>query len=75
MATAGSKEARQLEQAKRMFDKAYKEISKTTTGEAVADENRKHDSDILLGYGQTESGENPCILYCFKTNNRTGRIG
>ena len=25
--------------------------------EAVADGNRKHDSDILLGYGQTESGE------------------
>ena len=25
--------------------------------EAIADENRKYDSDILLGYGQTESGE------------------
>lgn len=33
MATAGSKEARQLEQVKRRFDKAYKEISKTTTQE------------------------------------------
>lgn len=33
MATAGSKEARQLEQLKRRFDKAYKEMSKATTGE------------------------------------------
>lgn len=33
MATAGSKEARQLEQVKRSFDKAYKQISKTTTQE------------------------------------------
>ncbi|MGN0681332.1 MAG: hypothetical protein ACI4LY_04925 [Candidatus Fimisoma sp.] len=39
MATAGSKEARQLERAKRMFDKAYKEMSK--------DDQTKSDSDIV----------------------------
>lgn len=33
MATAGSAEARRLEQVKRKFDKAYKQISKTTTQE------------------------------------------
>ena len=25
--------------------------------EAIADENREHDSDILLGYGETENGD------------------
>ena len=33
MATAGSSEARQLEQAKRMFDKVYRESAQSRTGE------------------------------------------
>lgn len=46
MATAGSKEARQLERAKRMFDKAYKEMSRTTTREADSNLTTEADSDI-----------------------------
>ncbi len=37
--------------------------------EAIADENRKYDSDILLGYGQTESGEK--IPACFIVSKLT----
>jgi|GEM_PF-2273581 len=57
MATAGSAEARQLEQVKRRFDKAYKQISKTVTKETKtnspteADSNIKHslsDDDLLM---------------------------
>lgn len=44
MATAGSKEARQLEQVKRKFDKAYREMSKTTTREADSNLNTEADS-------------------------------
>lgn len=45
IATAGSKEARQLERAKRMFDKAYKEMSKTTTGKVDSNLTTEADSD------------------------------
>jgi len=45
MATAGSKEARQLEQVKRRFDKAYKEMSKTTTGKVDSNLATEADSD------------------------------
>lgn len=45
IATAGSKEARQLERAKRMFDKAYKEMSKATTGEVDSNLTTEADSD------------------------------
>ena len=45
MATAGSKEARQLEQLKRRFDKAYKEMSKATTGEVDSNLTTEADSD------------------------------
>lgn len=45
MATAGSKEARQLEQLKRRFDKAYKEMSKTTTGKVDSNLTKEADSD------------------------------
>lgn len=46
MATAGSREARQLEQVKRKFDKAYKEMSKTTTSEVDSNLTTEADSDI-----------------------------
>ena len=45
IATAGSKEARQLERAKRMFDKAYKEMSKATTGEVDSNLTKEADSN------------------------------
>lgn len=45
MATAGSKEARQLEQLKRRFDKAYKEMSKATTGEVDSNLTTEADSN------------------------------
>lgn len=45
MATAGSKEARQLEQLKRRFDKAYKEMSKATTGEVDSNLTKEADSN------------------------------
>lgn len=45
MATAGSKEARQLEQLKRRFDKAYKEMSKTTTGKVDSNLTTEADSN------------------------------
>lgn len=45
MATAGSKEARQLEQLKRRFDKAYKEMSKATTGKVDSNLTKEADSD------------------------------
>ena len=47
MATAGSAEARQLEQVKRKFDKAYKQISKTTTQEAKDNSSTETDSNSL----------------------------
>ena len=46
MATAGSKEAKQLEQIKNTFDKAYKEMSKTTTLEADSNLTTEADSNI-----------------------------
>ena len=45
MATAGSKEARQLEQVKRKFDQAYKELSKTTTDKADSNLTTEADSN------------------------------
>lgn len=45
MATAGSAEARKLEQAKRMFDKAYKQISKTVTQETKTNSLTEADSN------------------------------
>lgn len=45
IATAGSKEARQLERAKRMFDKAYKEMNKATTGEVDSNLTTEADSN------------------------------
>lgn len=47
MATAGSAEARQLEQVKRKFDKAYKQISKTTTKEVKTNSLTEADSNSL----------------------------
>ena len=47
MATAGSAEARQLEQVKRKFDKAYKQISKTTTQEVKDNSLTEVDSNSL----------------------------
>ena len=47
IATAGSKEARQLERAKRMFDKAYKEMSKATTGEVDSNLTTEADSNTV----------------------------
>ena len=45
MATAGSKEAKQLEQIKNTFDKAYKEMGKTTTSEVDSNLTTDADSD------------------------------
>ena len=50
IATAGSKEARQLERAKRMFDKAYKEISKVATLESKTNSLTEADSNTDIKY-------------------------
>lgn len=53
LVTAGSKEARQLEKAKRMFEKAWRESNKTTTGKAdpnlatEADSNTSKNNDVV----------------------------
>lgn len=46
MATAGSTEKRQLEQVKRRFDKAYKQMSKTVTQETKTNSFTEADSNI-----------------------------
>lgn len=53
MATAGSAEARQLEQVKRKFDKAYKQISKTTT--QVSKDNSLTEADSNTEYSLNSS--------------------
>lgn len=53
MATAGSAEARQLEQVKRKFDKAYKQISKTTT--QVTKDNSLTEADSNTEYSLNSS--------------------
>lgn len=57
MATAGSKEARQLEQLKRRFDKAYKEMSKATTGKVDSNLTAEADSDTKYHVSNTFSDE------------------
>lgn len=47
MATAGSKEAKQLEQIKNTFDKAYKEMSKATTGKVDSNLTTEADSNTV----------------------------
>lgn len=59
MATAGSKEAKQLEQIKNSFDKAYKEMGKATTGKVDSNLTTETDSDNVK-YSQ---GENNGITY------------
>ena len=54
MATAGSKEARQLEQLKRRFDKAYKEMSKATTGKVDSNLTTETDSNKGLSYSDVK---------------------
>ena len=58
MATAGSREARQLEQLKRRFDKAYKEMSKATTGEADSNLTAWVDSNTDIRYALREYNDN-----------------
>lgn len=57
MATAGSKEARQLEQVKRSFDKAYKQISKTTTQEVKDNSLTEADSNTRYHISEVFSNE------------------
>lgn len=54
IATAGSKEARELERVKRAFDKAYKESGKATSGTkySVSDKNIK---EVSTGYAYNET--------------------
>lgn len=59
MATAGSKEAKQLEQIKNTFDKAYKEMGKAS--EADSDLTTEADSDIK--YSKNNSNIEPEKLY------------
>lgn len=55
MATAGSKEARQLEQLKRRFDKAYKEISTIeVNSNAEADNNIKYSLNDIENMSQKD---------------------
>lgn len=62
MATAGSAEARQLEEVKRKFDKAYKQISKTTT-QVVGDNSLTGaDSNTKYHVSDTFSGEIDKVL-------------
>lgn len=61
MATAGSAEARQLEQVKRKFDKAYKQISKTTT--QVTEDNSLTEAD-------SNSTENVKLSVSYTKDNR-----
>ena len=61
MATAGSAEARQLEQVKRKFDKAYKQISKTTT--QVTEDNSLTEVD-------SNSTENVKLSVSYTKDNR-----
>jgi hypothetical protein len=55
IATAGSKEARQLEKVKRAFDKAYKESANTNT-EVNADNNVDVDADIKYSMDDANKG-------------------
>lgn len=48
VATAGSKEARQLEQVKRAFDKAYKETAKNTENVAKFDIKKDVDGNLFV---------------------------
>lgn len=57
MATAGSREARQLEQVKRRFDKAYKEISNTTTLEGKTNSLTEADSNTKYHVSNAFSDE------------------
>lgn len=69
MATAGSAEARQLEQAKRMFDKAYKEISKATTQEVKDNSLTEADSNTAEMYeGRDLSKDKELYNYDFLTS-------
>lgn len=68
MATAGSKEARQLEQVKRRFDKAYKEISNTTTLESKTNSLTEADSNTKKGIALNEGIQFPNISNSSKGN-------
>ena len=57
MATAGSKEARQLEQVKRRFDAAYRQMSKTTTRETETNLTTEADSNTKLSLTDNEGRE------------------
>lgn len=56
MATAGSKEAKQLEQIKNTFDKAYKEMGKAS--EADSDLTTEADSDTDIRYALRKYNDN-----------------
>lgn len=62
MATAGSAEARQLEQVKRKFDKAYKQISKTVTQETKTNSLTEADSNIKYHVSKAFSTEIDKVL-------------
>lgn len=57
MATAGSQEARQLEQVKRRFDAAYRQMSKTTTRETETNLTTEADSNTKLSLTDNEGRE------------------
>lgn len=62
MATAGSAEARQLEQVKRKFDKAYKQISKAVTQETKTNSLTEADSNIKYHVSKAFSTEIDKVL-------------
>lgn len=71
MATAGSKEAKQLEQIKNTFDKAYKEMSKASE----ADSNLTTEADSNIKYSATRriETEEDVVKYLNTAKNNTSK--
>ena len=62
MATAGSKEARQLEQAKRIWEKAYREMNKRVTQEGKTNSTTEGDSDTKFLITKDGNGDNVVVI-------------
>ena len=62
MATAGSKEKRELEKVKRSFEKAYKEISKTTTQQTKDNLVTDADSSTLFSVTKDKNGNDVVVI-------------
>ena len=62
MATAGSKEARQLEQAKRIWEKAYREMSKSATQEGKTNSVTDADSSTKFLIAKDGKGNDVVVI-------------